>query len=199
MTLELGKSFNRQYTIRIPIQGSFYDIGIFLNKKTVFTLFDVKSNNKNLNVSMFKNIQGSKFCETFLDLHSYRKKSLDIINQFEKVKDEITQNISFLFNENIRLSIVDIDGRELYDVLTVQAFTIDSLSDEFVFILVERQCISKELSKKIVRTTGCQISSNYGLGILDKYHNEYLEDQKNRLKIDPNIIEDHEVTVIKLT
>ena len=180
MSLELGKSFNRQYVIRIPLQNNYYDVGIFLNNKSVFSLFDVKSNTKtntsNFTISMFKNIQGSKFCETFLELHSYRKNFLDILNQFERIKDSSVQDVSFLFNENIRLSIVNIGDRELSDVLSINAFTINSLSDEFIFLLVERQHISKQLQKKIVRTTGCQIASPYALDVLNQHHQDYLED-----------------------
>ena len=41
MALKLGKSFDRNYNIRIPFLTGFYDIGIFFNKKSTFLLFSV--------------------------------------------------------------------------------------------------------------------------------------------------------------
>ena len=65
MSLQLGKTFNRNYVIRLPFLDGFYDIGLFYNNKSSFLLFSVdsdfsKSKNKELSrsikVNMFKNI-----------------------------------------------------------------------------------------------------------------------------------------------
>ena len=81
MGLQLGKSFNRNYVLRIPFLDGFYDIGLFYNTKSSFLLFSVDSDfsqsmNKelkhNVKINMYKNIESSKFCETFLKLHNYK-------------------------------------------------------------------------------------------------------------------------------
>ena len=43
MALQLGKSFNRNYKIRLPFLDGFYDIGLFYNNKSSFLLFSVDS------------------------------------------------------------------------------------------------------------------------------------------------------------
>ena len=95
MSLQLGKSFNRNYKIRLPFLDGYYDIGLFYNNKSSFLLFSVDSDftkskdlKHSIKVNMFKNIESSKFSETFLNLHSYRSSSLDIINQFKEIKPE---------------------------------------------------------------------------------------------------------------
>jgi hypothetical protein len=51
---------------------------------------------------------------------------------------------------------------------------------EFVFLLAERQNIVTKLERKIVRTTGIQISTSVALNSLDEIHKE----SKNKGKID---------------
>jgi hypothetical protein len=181
MSLTLGKQFNRNYNIRIPFLDGFYNIGIFFDKRSTFLLFSVKpdfsssSFEKNIKVNMFKNLESSKFCETFLDLHNYRKSTLDISNQFEKVKPEYSGDLSFVFNETLTLAKVELHDKSVYDLLNIYGFTINSYLNEFVFILTERHNIVKRLGKKIVRTSGLQIATTPALTTLDDYHGESRE------------------------
>lgn len=181
MSLTLGKQFNRNYNVRIPFLDGFYNIGIFFDKRSTFLLFSVDADfsassfEKTVKVNMFKNLESSKFCETFLDLHNYRKNTLDISNQFEKIKPEYSGDLSFVFNETLTLAKVDLHDKSVYDLLNIYAFTINSYLNEFVFILTERHNIVKRLGKKIVRTSGLQISTSPALTTLDDYHRESRE------------------------
>ena len=179
MGLKLGKSFNRSYNLRVPMLNGFYNVGIFFDKRSTFLLFKLDKDfgkdddqHKNIKVNMFKNLEASKFCETFIDLHNFRKNTLDISNQFEKIKSEYTSDIIFIFNESIVLSKVEIDDKSVFDCLNIYGFTIESYSEEFVFILTERHNIQKRLGKKIVRTSGVQIATTASLEMLDDYHGE---------------------------
>jgi len=187
MTLKLGKQFNRNYNIRIPFLDGFYNIGIFFDKRSTFLLFSVEPDfstsafEKNSKVNMFKNLESSKFCETFLDLHNYRKNTLDISNQFEKIKPEYAGELSFVFNETITLSKVDLHDKSVYDLLNIYGFTINSYLNEYIFILTERHNIVKRLGKKIVRTSGLQIATSSALTTLNDYHRESKE---NRISLE---------------
>jgi len=176
MSLKLGKQFDRNYNIRISFQRGFYDIGLFYNKQSTFLLFSVEQNSRGdgagAKINMFKNLESSKFCETFLELHNYRKNTLDILNQFKCVKPEYHHEISFVFNETINLAKIEIDDKILFDCLNIYGFTLSSYTDEFVFILTERQNISKRFGKKIVRTSGLQIATGQSLEMLNDYHLE---------------------------
>lgn len=178
MSLKLGKSFNRSYSIRLPILDGFYNIGIYFDKKSTFLLFRVDPDfhsstfEHNIIINMFKNLESSKFCETFIDLHNYRKNTLDISNQFDKIKDTYTHDISFILNETLTLSKVRLGEKDVYDTLNIYGFTINSYDEEFAFILTERHNILKRLGKKIVRTSGIQIASKPAMVMLDEYHDE---------------------------
>jgi hypothetical protein len=178
MSLKLGKSFNRSYNLRISILDGFYNVGIYFDKKSTFLLFRLdpdfsdSSFKHNIKINMFKNLESSKFCETFIKLHNYRKNTLDISNQFEKIKDEYTHDVSFVLNETIILSKLELRDKDVFDTLNIYGFTLNSYIDEFIFILTERHSIMRRLEKKIVRTSGVQIATTPALDMLDEFHQE---------------------------
>lgn len=186
MPLSLGTSFDRNYNIRLPFLNGFYNIGLFFNKRSTFLLFRIDpefskdSVHKGVKINMFKNLESSKFCETFLNLHNYRKSTLDIVNQFESIKPEFSQDVSFIFNETVVLSKFEVHDKELFDNLIIYGLTMNNYHGEFVFLLAERQNIVTKLERKIVRTTGIQISTSVALNSLDEIHKE----SKNKGKID---------------
>ncbi len=201
MALKLGKSFNRCYNLRIPILKGFYNIGIYLDKRSTFLLFRLdpdfsKADDhvSNVQVNMFKNLESSKFCETFIDLHNFRKNTLDISNQFERIKPEYTSDVIFVFNESLVLSKVELDDKFVFDCLNIYGFTMNSYSEEYVFILTERHNIQKRLGKKIVRTSGLQIGTRPSLEMLNDYHGERLISGKSQFT--DNI---HRDKIIKLS
>lgn len=184
MSLKLGKSFDRNYNMRLPFLNGYYDIGLFFNKRSTFLLFSVQphldeAETGGVKVNMFKNLESSKFCETFIELHNYRKNTLDILNQYKCVKSDFYHEISFITNETINLAKIEIDdGKELFDCLNIYGFTMNAFSEEFIFIITERQNIVKKLNRKIVRTSGIQIGTSSALNMLNEYHEESLSSGK---------------------
>ena len=181
MALTLGKSFNRNYRLRVPFLDGDYDIGVFFSKNSSLLLFSIdpifygSEFKHNVKVNMFKNLESSKFCETFLNLHNYRKSTLDISNQFENIKPEYYSDLSFVFNESLTLSKVEVGDRTFFDQLNIYGFTMNSHINEFLFVLTERHNIVKKLGKKIVRTSGLQIATTPALEMLHDYHKESRE------------------------
>lgn len=203
MSLKLGKLFDRNYVMRIPFLDGYYDIGTFFNKRSTNLLFSVESDfvgsntNHGIKINMFKNLRSSKFAETFLNLHNFRKSTLDIMNQFNDIKPEYSHEISFIFNESLKLSKVDIGGKDLYDSLNLYGFTLNAYNNEFIFIIAERQNILKKLGKKMVRTTGIQISTSNALGLLNEFSTEAKTCGKEGTNI-KTIIPSDEKNVISL-
>jgi|GEM_PF-1957405 len=177
MALTLGKSFDRNFNLRIPFLEGFYNIGVFFNKKSSFLLFrvdpdfsEIKAARHSTKINMFKNLEASKFCETFLKLHNYKNQNLDIQNQFHSIKDEYYLDVNFSINETITLSKINLDNeRVLYDTLSLYGFNLSNHVNDFLFLISERQYIDRRMNKKIVRTTGLQISTSTALQTLDEF------------------------------
>jgi hypothetical protein len=178
MSLTLGRSFDRSYSLRVPLLNSFFNIGIFFNSRSPFLLFRVDNNSSEGNyeskinsykINTFKNIQSSLFCETFLDLYSFRNNSLDIINQFNNIKDYFKDDVNLIINENIILSKIIYNNSTFYDQLIIYGFTLTLYDNQYLFILTERQNIISKLKRKVVRTSGLQIASSDALSIISEY------------------------------
>jgi len=177
MNLTLGNKFNRSYNMRIPFTSGYYNVGIFFDKRSAFVLFGMDREEGHdtisTNISMYKNLESSKFCEAFIKLHNYRKNTLDIVNQFSGIQPEYTNDIVYNFNETMILSKINIGNKELFDQLTVYGLTMNLHSDDFIFIIAERQNINQKLGKKFVRTTGVQIATAASIKTLDEYYIEH--------------------------
>ncbi len=204
MSLTLGKLFDRNYVMRIPFLDGHYNIGAFFNKRSTNLLFSVepdfndKTPGSNVKISMFKNLRSSKFCETFLELHNFRKSTLDIMNQFNDIKPDYTYEISFILNESLKLSKIDVDGKILYDTLNLYGFNMISYDNQFIFIIAERQNILKKLGKKIVRTTGIQIGTSAAIDLLDDFNRESKQYGKEGPFKPKTIIPSNEKDIITL-
>ena len=188
MGLELGRTFDRSYNLRISFSDGFFNLGVFFSKRSPFVLFRIdpdfrtSRHESSVKINMFKSLEASKFCETFINLHNFRKNTLDILNQFHSIKDQYTDDVNFIFNETLNLAKVESDDKVFYDTLTLYGFTLTSFSNDFVFVIAERQNIIKKLSKKVVRTTGLQISTTPALNLLDEFYNESKTSGKEGLE-----------------
>lgn len=191
MSLTLGKQLDRCYSLRLPFLDAYYNISIFFHKKSTQVLYNIDpdfsnsqiTDSNSVRVNMFKNLSGSKFCECFLDLHNFKKSTLDIINQFHGIKPKFSADISFILNESLNLSKVDLDDRTLFDTLTIYGFTLVPYTGEYIFLISERQNINKQLGKKLVRTTGLQIGTNRSLEFVNDLYYKYEQDFSNNQNI----------------
>jgi hypothetical protein len=204
MGLTLGKTLDRLYSVRIPFLDGYYNIGIFFNKRSTFLLFKVDpdfSKRKNLErtikISMFKNLESSRFVETFLELHCYRNNNLDIMNQFQGIKSEYFHDVNIISNETINLAKIEVNDRILYDTLTLYSISLTTYSNEFLFLIAERQNIIKKLNKKVVRTTALQIATTPSIAIIDEFYQEKLEHEQSQNK--QIIIPSETKAIIKLS
>jgi len=195
MGLSLGKTLDRVYSLRTSFLDGYYDIGVFFNKKSTFLLFKVDGDfprskviEKPTKITMFKNLESSRFAETFLNLHNYRNNNLDILNQFQEIKPDYHHDVNVIFNETITVAKINIGGeKSLFDTLTLYGLTLTTYSNEFLFLIAERQNIVKKLHKKIVRTTAVQIASTPGIAMLDDFYNEKIKHETFHKNITPAI------------
>lgn len=179
MSLSLGKELNRCYSIRQPFLNTAYNISIFHNTTSNFVLFKVDDSNSGklyddtthgIKINMFKNLNTSKFCTTFLSLNNYRNDNLDIVCQFDSINDFYFSEVNLISNETIILNKIKSDeGDKIFnDSLSIYTFIFPSYHNEFVFIIAERQHIVKKIKKKIVRSTALQIATTQTTNFLDQ-------------------------------
>jgi hypothetical protein len=184
-SLRLGKSFNRSYSIRVPLIDQIFDIGIFFSTKSVFVLFSIDLEPSSsfpkpvekaagYKILTFKNLRSSLFCELFLDLYTYSSLKLDIVNQVKGIKDGYHNEVIRRKFEKIYLNSYEFEseGKMLDDKIEISLYNLVSFHKEFIFLVCERCFVSKLLGKKIVRTSALQIGSSSSL--------TYLKELKGR-------------------
>lgn len=177
MSLRLGSKLNRSYSYRLPFNNGFYNITVFLDKGSTFSLFSIDTDFEGSSktpgmVKMFKNIEAAKFCDVFVNLHNFKKETLDIVNQYDCIKPDYTNEITMIMNETITLSKIKVQDRDVYDTMNLYGFTILPYIEEYFFMIAERHSIMKKLGKKVVRTIGLQISTPTTSKILEEYYEE---------------------------
>jgi hypothetical protein len=152
-------------------------VTVFLNKGSTFSLFSIDSDFEESNktpgmVKMFKNIEAANFCDTFIKLHNFKKETLDIVNQYDSIKPDYTDDVQMVLNETITMSKIKVGERDIYDTMNLYGFTILPYIEEYFFMIAERHSIMKKLGKKVVRTIGLQIATPTTIKILDEYAEE---------------------------
>lgn len=172
MSLTLGKIFDRSYNFRVNINDSEKNIGIFFTKHNSFVLFDIPKDDNAAQtgciIRTFKNLKESTFASNFLDLHDFNGKNLDIRNQYNNIKSDYKNDIRNHINESIILSKYNINNSDVYDSLVVYGFCLSCYTDDFLFLIAERQFIHKKLERKIVTSTGLQIATPSGIQFLEE-------------------------------
>jgi len=177
MPLTLGKAFNRSHNMRVHFLDGFYDIGIFYNTKSYFVLFDIKpiasmtNNDCSTKIQMFKNIEASKFCQLFMNLHSYKSENLDIQNQVKKIKSNYDDTLIMNMNETITLARINLTSeKQVEDFINIQGYTLTDYTNEYLFLIVERCFIDRYDSKKIVRTGAIQLSTSNSFDFVESIY-----------------------------
>lgn len=181
MCTGMNEDFNRNYNMSIPFLDTQINIGIFCNTKTPDIMFTTDHNISEttqqlhgLKITSFTNIATSEFCDTFIKLNNYEQEKLSIVNQFSGIKDEYRylNELHYIFNEDIKFCKHQFSpNHSTFDQFMVFGFGFNSMEGEYIYMIAERQCISTNIKKKIVRTIGLQIATSKSI--------EYLRNRKN--------------------
>jgi len=176
MSLTLGKSFNRQYKLRLPFKDFFYDVGIFFHTDINFNLFDINAVLKynsdqeftGNQINMYKNIEMSDFCKNCLDLHLVDNRPA----KFNNILDEWKDDVYLETKEKIF-----INANNFMKIFIFKLKNYDNKKDDFLFLLVERKnFLKKYRSDKIITTlSGLQIATQPAI--------EYIAGNTNKEKI----------------
>ena len=162
--LTFGSKLNRSYNLYFPFLGNYVTVSVFFNKSNTSIAFKTEprfnDNENKINVTNYKDLKQSIFSSTFLDIRDFKSDNLDIRSQFSNILPEFRDKINYISNESIKLSKVQTDNGSFDNLLYIYSFTFADYTDDFIYILAERQHIDTVLNKKIVRTSSIQICTS---------------------------------------
>lgn len=201
--LILGSKLNRLYSLYLPFNNDFCEIGVIFNKSNSFIGFNLDpktynmARNEQIKSTIFQELSQSGFANTFLDLRNYKSRNLDIRQQFNNIQSQFKDKIHYETNETIKLSKVTIKDKIFESCLYIYVLKFIDFGNEFLYALAERQHIDTALNKKVVRTAAIQICTNERfeeLGEMIEIHNKNVvtKGEDNIDDVISNIFEEKE-------
>ena len=155
-------------------QPVFYNI--LYNKQTSAIQFQVDSNadimKKNeVSVSMYRNLETSKFCNTFFHFINQKNDSTDFRFKFAGVNKVYERDIFQFQKEKLDLNSKQNTDKHLSNnYLLVLGWKIFGLEDDFIFYFIQRKCFNKVTRTNIIRTAGLQFATKLGNERFERYH-----------------------------
>jgi hypothetical protein len=171
--------------------GQPVNFAILHHKQTSALQFYINSNakciqNKDVLISMYRNLEKSKFSQAFLKLDSRTDSNCDYQNKFIGVKPMLSKNLIPFFSERLNMkdgSNFDSKSSNKNYIMTL-GWKIHGLEDDFLIYFVQRRCYNTVTRISIVRSISLQFSTPRGLELLDKYYQLKQDEIKDFSEID---------------
>lgn len=177
----LNDKYNREYTLKLNFLNRDCELSVFFNKNNLYTAFSLdqatyEKNKKKSNSSIiFFDLNKSLFAKTFLDLKNFNTNNIDIKNQYNSIFSQHRDIVSREFYEYIVLDTTKVSWHnQLQDnSIKLNIFRLSLYEPDFLFLLCERQLIDPVLGKKIIRTSGYQLSNDNAIKYINSISSKY--------------------------
>jgi len=191
--LNFGSKVNRSYSLYLKFLEDYITVTAFFNKTNTFIGFTTDHKISNLckedkvKSHIYTDLKQSSFATTFLDIKDFKSNNLDIRCQFSNVLEKYRDRITYVANESVKLAKYPNPShpeKSLESSVYFYVLTFSDYSDEFLYVLVERQHIDISLAKKLVRTSSIQIATPDCLEDLSKMVSHFNGKSDSNLNID---------------
>jgi hypothetical protein len=189
LKIKLIPTLNRAITLISYPTGKPVHFTIIHNKQNTALQFQVDSSvpfiqKGEVTVSMYRNLENCKFCQTFLmvesqknDKYDYRCKFSGINRSFEREMYQFTrERLDFQMNTNG-------GGNKSNNYLMIMGWRIFGLEDDLLFFFIQRKCYNTVTRTNVIRTAGLQFATKRGTESLEKYYNQSLNSIKKVSKV----------------
>jgi hypothetical protein len=153
--------------------GKPVTFAILHHKMTSAIQFCVNTNtnplkNQEVNFAVFRDLNNSTFCRTFLSYENLNNTTHDYQNKFLGVRRSYEKYVIPFFREKVELHIQDSNKPSL-NYMIVFGWKLQDINDDLMFYLVQRKCFNNITKKHIIRTAGLQFATKSGLDVLSAY------------------------------
>jgi len=178
LKLKMPENLDRAFVVNAFPLGISTKFTVLFSKQNPGLRFSIDSdsnkiNNKNIDITMFRNLESSKFCQSFFSLETKEDEKFDYKNKFHGCNKQYEKNIFKYTQERIDLQMSTKADRPSNNYLLILGFKLFDLDDNLLFFFVQRRIFNSITKLNIIRTTGLQFSTKTGLIALDKYHNNF--------------------------
>lgn len=140
----------------------------------------IKSNK--IEISTFRNLSKSKFCEIFLNLESKKDEKIDYQNKLMGLNRYYEKHIFHFLKEKYYFHIPEVKKPTNNYMLAI-GWKIYCYEEEFNFFFFQRRCYNNITRQNTLRTAGLQFATKNGLKALDEYYDHSLNSIKKIDKV----------------
>lgn len=153
--------------------GSAVPFTILFNKQSSALQFSINTTfetfKEKVYVTMYRNLDDCKFCQTFFQLQSTKDDRYDYRFKFSGVNRVFERDIFRFSKEKLDLQLPDVHTKSTNNYLLVLGWKLYDIEDDLIFFFVQRRCYNNISRMNILRTMGLQFATNRGIETLDKY------------------------------
>lgn len=185
LKIKLLQTLNRGiiYTA-FPI-GQAVPFTILFNKQSSALQFSINTNfeteKEKVYVTMYRNLDDCKFCQTFFQLQSIKDERYDYRFKFSGINRLFERDVFRFSKEKLDLQLPDPHTKSTNNYLLVLGWKLYDIEDDLIFFFVQRRCYNNISRMNILRTMGLQFATDRGMETLDKY-NERLSTSIHKVK-----------------
>ncbi len=161
----------------VPIHTS-----VLFNKKTVTTKFSIgKLHNNDIKIETFRTLDKSPFCKQFLKLANMKNNKYSFENKFSGINSYYEEDLFMAMRECHDLRTGKATDR-ITNYLVLLGFRFCEFNDDYLFMLIQRRCFSKNTQMNVIRSSGIQFATPTGLDMLNRYNKKFEENTMKRKK-----------------
>ena len=180
--IKVTPSLNRSIVLTAFPTGKPVNFVVSHSKQTTALQFQVDSNASCIStgdviISMYRNLENCKFCQTFFQLETKKTDSIDFRGKFSGVNRQFDRDIFSFLKEKLDLQLSDStkNGKPHYNnYLLILGWKLFGLEDDVLFYFIQRKAYNTVLRSQIIRTAGLQFATKRGIDALEKYHEKSI-------------------------
>jgi len=165
--------------------GQAIPFTILFNKQSSALQFSINTNfesdKEKIYVTMYRNLDECKFCQTFFQLQSIKDDRYDYRFKFSGVNRLFERDVFRFSKEKLDLQLPEQHIKSTNNYLLVLGWKLYDIEDDLIFFFVQRRCYNNISRMNVLRTMGLQFATNRGIETLDKY-NERLSTSIHKVK-----------------
>ena len=170
--------FTSKYTLCLKYLNKNIDLSILANEFNTYTAYHIDHSIYNTfrsryNLNIMFDISRSNFCNTFLDIGTYRSDDCDHVNKFNGIFTQYKDIITYKKNQSIVFNKVLKNNKFIENKLDIYILGLTKFSDSFIYCICNRQFIDENRYKSIVRSSSFCIYTRECYTYLNKLYKKY--------------------------
>jgi len=185
LKIKLLPTLNRGIIYTAFPTGHAVPFTILFNKQSSALQFSINTNFEGFKdktyVTMYRNLDDCKFCQTFFQLQSVKDERYDYRFKFSGVNRLFERDIFRFSKEKLDLQLPESHNKSTNNYLLVLGWKLYDIEDDLIFFFVQRRCYNNISRMNILRTMGLQFATDRGIETLERY-NEKLSTSIHKVK-----------------